>query len=248
MKYKAIISDIDGTLVPNKRDGLVSEKLTKAINKAKSKIHFGVATSRDLRNVSNVINHLSLSGPSILYGGAWIVDCPSLSPIWQKGIDIDIFNTAYEHAKKLGFYFVVNDNGKDYKPNEAYSPNKPINIWAHGLENAQLDEYHAFIKDFPMLTMHSVPSWQDGKIDFILNHTEATKQHAIFELAKLLQISTDEIIGIGDGAIDIPLLMACGLKIAVGNAVPELKEIADYIAPSVEEDGVADVIEKFVLS
>ena len=41
--------------------------------------------------------------------------------------------------------------------------------------------------------------------------------------------------------------MACGLKIAMGNAVPELKAIADFIAPTVEEDGVATVIEKFVL-
>jgi hydroxymethylpyrimidine pyrophosphatase-like HAD family hydrolase len=41
--------------------------------------------------------------------------------------------------------------------------------------------------------------------------------------------------------------MACGLKIAMSNAVPELKVIADYIAPSIDDDGVADIIEKFVL-
>ena len=45
----------------------------------------------------------------------------------------------------------------------------------------------------------------------------------------------------------MPLLMACGLKVAMGNGVPELKEIADYVAPSVDEDGISDVIEKFVL-
>ena len=42
--------------------------------------------------------------------------------------------------------------------------------------------------------------------------------------------------------------MACGLKVAMGNAIPELKEIADYVAPSVDDDGVADVIEKFILN
>lgn len=42
-------------------------------------------------------------------------------------------------------------------------------------------------------------------------------------------------------------LMACGLKVAMGNAVSELKTIADYIAPTIDEDGVADVIEKFIL-
>lgn len=45
----------------------------------------------------------------------------------------------------------------------------------------------------------------------------------------------------------MPLLMACGLRVAMGNAVEDLKAIADYIAPPVENDGVADVIEKFIL-
>jgi hydroxymethylpyrimidine pyrophosphatase-like HAD family hydrolase len=41
--------------------------------------------------------------------------------------------------------------------------------------------------------------------------------------------------------------MACGFKIAMGNANEELKQIADYVAPSVEEDGVAHIVEKFIL-
>ena len=41
--------------------------------------------------------------------------------------------------------------------------------------------------------------------------------------------------------------MACGLKVAMGNAVEDLKAIADYIALPVEKDGVAEVINKFVL-
>ena len=41
--------------------------------------------------------------------------------------------------------------------------------------------------------------------------------------------------------------MACGLKIAMGDSVEDLKVIADYVAPTVEEDGLADVIEKFIL-
>lgn len=42
--------------------------------------------------------------------------------------------------------------------------------------------------------------------------------------------------------------MACGLKVAMGNATEDLKAIADYIAPSVDDDGVVDVIAKFILS
>ena len=80
-----------------------------------------------------------------------------------------------------------------------------------------------------------------------VNTIAATKQHGILEVAKIMGISTHEIIGIGDASNDIPLLMACGLKVAIGNATEDVKAIADYIAPTVEEDGVADVIEKFIL-
>jgi len=66
-------------------------------------------------------------------------------------------------------------------------------------------------------------------------------------VAEILGIKTDEIIAVGDGYNDFPFLMACGLKVAMGNAVPELKAIADYIAPSVDEDGIVDVIERFIL-
>jgi len=76
---------------------------------------------------------------------------------------------------------------------------------------------------------------------------EATKQHAVLKFAELVKISTKEIIGVGDHYNDFPLLIACGFKVAMGNAVPELKEIADYVAPTVEEDGLALVLNKFML-
>ena len=78
--------------------------------------------------------------------------------------------------------------------------------------------------------------------------SEASKLHGIVEVARILNIKTEEIIGVGDGYNDFPLLLACGLKVAMGNAIPELKAIADFIAPTVEEDGVAVVLEKFVLT
>jgi len=80
-----------------------------------------------------------------------------------------------------------------------------------------------------------------------LTHRDATKQHATQELARLLGINTSEIIGVGDGENDIPLLRECGLKIAMGNAVEELKKMADYTASPLEKDGVAEVVEKFIL-
>lgn len=55
-----------------------------------------------------------------------------------------------------------------------------------------------------------------------------------------------ETMGIGDSGNDVALLRACGLKIAVANAVPELKQEADYITESNNDDGAALAIEEFV--
>ncbi len=81
-----------------------------------------------------------------------------------------------------------------------------------------------------------------------INDVRGTKQHGVLEFAKYMKLNPHEMIGVGDEETDYPLLMACGLKVAMGNAVQSLKDIADYVAPSVEEDGLVEVIEKFVLN
>ena len=56
-----------------------------------------------------------------------------------------------------------------------------------------------------------------------------------------------DTIGIGDGENDMGMLKACGVGIAMGNANPILKEIADYITTAVEEDGLCHALEYYGL-
>jgi HAD superfamily hydrolase (TIGR01484 family) len=92
-----------------------------------------------------------------------------------------------------------------------------------------------------------LPSWKKGTTGVIITHKFATKKHGIWELMKILSLKPKEIIAVGDGMNDLPLFKACGLKVAMGNADEGLKAVADYVAPSVEDDGIVDVIEKFIL-
>ena len=93
-----------------------------------------------------------------------------------------------------------------------------------------------------------MPSYQNGLLCVDVTDQSVSKMHGISEVFEILGISREDAIGVGDSYNDFPLLMACGLKVAMGNAIDELKSIADYIAPSVDDDGVTDVIEKFVLN
>ena len=245
-KYKAIIFDVDGTLILNYRHAIPSQKVTKAIDKASKLIHIGVATGRPLFVASHILDHLKLSGLAIVNGGSQIISLSSNKILWEQTINMQDLETLLKIFKKLKISFIVNDDGKDIKFFEGYKPQKPLQIWVHGTNN--INKILEGISHISTITGHKIVSWNKGETGITITHAMATKQHAIFEMAKILNIKTHEIIGVGDGYNDFPLLMACGLKIAMGNAVPELKEIADYIAPPVENDGVVDIIEKFVLS
>ena len=82
-------------------------------------------------------------------------------------------------------------------------------------------------------------------VDF--THSGVDKAAATQELSGMIEVDTSSMVGIGDSYNDIPLLRLCGLGIAMGNAPDELKAVADYVAPPVEEDGLAVAIEQFVL-
>ena len=244
-KYKALILDVDGTLV-NGRYAVPSKKVTNAINKARDSIHIGVATSRPFFILAHIVSHLKLSGPSIVNAGANIIDSSSGKVLWQRPVLKKDLRKMQAIASNLGCELEFTSH-KEYPGLNTYLKEDVLQAWCPNLEPRLADKLVNEITHIPTITTYKVKSWTDGKVDLVITHAQATKQHGILEVAKILNISTNDIIGVGDGYNDFPLLMACGLKVAMGNAVPDLKAIADYIAPTVDEDGVADVIERFVL-
>lgn len=82
----------------------------------------------------------------------------------------------------------------------------------------------------------------------IITSKEATKENAIKILTKYYNIKSDCVISFGDDTNDIGMLQASGIGVAMGNALQEVKEAADYITLSNNEDGVAEFIERYVLN
>lgn len=81
-----------------------------------------------------------------------------------------------------------------------------------------------------------------------INKSGCSKKNAIHTLADKLGIKQEEIIVMGDGGNDISMFECAGLKIAMANAEEYLKEKADYITTSNNENGVAKAIAKFVFN
>jgi hydroxymethylpyrimidine pyrophosphatase-like HAD family hydrolase len=90
--------------------------------------------------------------------------------------------------------------------------------------------------------------WQETEwIGILLSHPDASKGKGIKAIQEKLHILPSETIAIGDSAHDLTMFDSAGLKVAVRNAEEVLKEKADIIAPSMQKDGVVEIIEKYIL-
>ena len=78
--------------------------------------------------------------------------------------------------------------------------------------------------------------------------TDVSNGEALTTLASFLGIAIEEVMAVGDGLNDIPLLKAAGLAVAMGNAFPEVKEVADYVTLDIDHSGLAAAIDRFLLS
>lgn len=240
--------DVDGTTVPNRPDGMPSKKVTEAIAKAKDKIYIGLITGRPIYNVLHIYKHLELSGPLVLLGGAQIIEPKTGHLLYERVIEKKDILLLCNMLKQLDIIFYIDEKDRSYKYTQSYIPHTPCTLLVEDVLPHLADQIIQEITiSMPHIQTHKLVSYTHGRICITIAHAEATKQHAIWEVAKILQIHTEEIIAVGDGYNDFPFFMACGLKVAMGNAVDELKAIADYIAPTVDEDGIVDVIERFVL-
>jgi len=251
MKYKALVSDIDGTLMKqgNRETtfSLPSTKVTEAIEKAKDLIHISLATSRPYKRMLHILDHLSLSGPTVIIDGAVIIDSVSREIIYKQLLDQNAVARIVEIIKKHNVVFnAFAENLEEVTTIEGL--NQPLyNIFLAEFTEEKTIAVHKELNEITNISIHKVPSFNTSLWGLNVTDAHASKQHGMLEIAKILNIYPQEIIAVGDGYNDFPLLMSAGLKVAMGNAVDDLKAIADYIAPSVDEDGLAWVIEKFVL-
>lgn len=245
--YKALLSDVDGTLIPNKKDAQPSTAVIAAVTKAKGLIHIGVATSRPLFMLQNLFAKLPLSGPCVISGGSQIYDATTKKIVWEQRLEVEKIEEIFMVFRKHAVPMFINDGSQDVLYDGSSKLEPVLGVFVPDIDQQLVQELHEELKTIEGISPHQIASHTPGKVILDITHGLATKQHGVMEVAKILEIDSKEIIGVGDGYNDFPLLMACGLKVAMGNAVEDLKAIADYVAPTVDDDGVADVINRFVL-
>ena len=93
----------------------------------------------------------------------------------------------------------------------------------------------------------SLTSFASGSHSLEINFKGVSKGEAVKALIEKYGIGREELICIGDNENDISMLKFAGIGIAMGNAINEVKEIADYVTDTNKNDGVGKAIEKFIL-
>lgn len=78
--------------------------------------------------------------------------------------------------------------------------------------------------------------WHETAIDML--DTQSSKARGIRIAIEKLGIDMEDVMAFGDGLNDIEMMQSVGFGVAMGNGHPDLKAVADYECPSVEEDGV----------
>jgi HAD superfamily hydrolase (TIGR01484 family) len=252
--YKALITDLDGTAVPISSDGSGLPDSTrlavKAAQSAGKKIT--CATGRQWSLVKPVIEKLGIVSPCVIEGGTRIIDPVSQNALWEKSLDdkeaTQLLTILQTEAGGQG---LLMDSG-----NTTHRPIRGVHDLPHKLRFVYLlsipaetaEAISKRVRAESNAAAHYTPSWYgEGLVDIHITHVEATKQHAIEVWQELEGVTKEETIGMGDSGNDVPIFHASGLKIAVGNATQDMKDLADLVTVPVNENPLEVVINGFLL-
>jgi Cof subfamily protein (haloacid dehalogenase superfamily) len=248
-KYKLLLLDLDGTTVASKGNALPSPKVKEAVNRAKAELNIAIVSGRPFPLAKPVVDDLQLTGLGVFNGGAEIVNMQTGEIKSSKLLPASVMRELFLVSHPFG-YNVYSDEDQYSTPVK-----RPEQIKKDAakffIEEVSTRDLVAMLEELASVKQaaaHPTSSWGDGDVmDIHVTHEHGTKKYGVERLIKLLKVSKGEVIAIGDSHNDLPLLEAAGLRIAMGNAPSEIKHIADFVTATLDDDGVAVAIEKFIL-
>lgn len=241
---KAIIFDLDGTAIPNKREGMPSQRLIETVAKAQKKVKVSIATGRPLSNVRHILKALQITSPCVIAGGTQIINPQTEETLWKKELSAEQVKDIIAVCMPYSYEVWISDQ-RDASPAQKdiiIQPEQVIYIMAVSKEDTKVIMQQ--LGEIPNIVAHEVKSWTPDHIDIHITPVDATKKHALIELLRLENIDKEFVMAVGDGNNDLPLFEIAGYKVAMGNAMDQLKEQADYVTASVDDEGLAKIIEE----
>jgi Cof subfamily protein (haloacid dehalogenase superfamily) len=265
MTYKLIAIDIDDTLINDDKKILPGTRssIEEAIAQG---VVVTIATGRMYASAKQLAQQLDLNVPIISYQGSFVKDGQDGTVLYERSVPVDVAQELFSLSAERGYHIQAYINDELYAAEEndrliAYCKlsNIPYKIEPDFAKLSTVPSTKLLMIDEPekldILMEELQPRFGDrvhmtkSKPNFLeFVHKEGTKGDALRFLANYFGCTIDETIAIGDSWNDAEMIEAAGLGVAMGNAVPSLKEIADYVTASNNDEGVKQVIDKFVLN
>lgn len=267
------ISDLDGTLL--NQSAKLSEYTINTLNSLITKgLNFSIATARLPEPAFKMMADVKLNIPIILMNGALIYDTDKkkyakINRILPKNVetviqsinDFDItgfmhelrgeeFITYHKTSKSKSTPNYIMDrikrlNSKEL--NEGLSSISSDNIIYFTLIDSKerLEPIHDLLRDQPGLNQTLYKNIYNPDFWFLEIYSDkASKEKAVNYLKETYDFN--QIVGFGDNNNDLPMFEACDIKVAVKNAIPEIKDIVNHICDTNENDGVVRWLEENV--
>lgn len=265
MRYKLIALDLDGTLKNSKNE--ITEKTRKALIQAqKMGIKVVLASGRPapgLRHEAKALELEKYEGYLLSFNGARVTDASTKKTIYEQTLTVEEARQAYQRSKEFDLTCLT------YEDDVIISENiddEYVRIEAHinDIKKKQIQSFDEFI-DHPL---HKV--LLTGKPDYVASIIDEFKEPfgdslsiyrsapffievmaqgidkaaSLDRLAKSLGIKQEEVMAFGDGYNDLSMIEYAGLGVAMANAVDGVKERANVITLSNDEDGIAYTLMK----
>jgi HAD-superfamily hydrolase, subfamily IIB len=270
MDYKLIALDMDDTLLNSEK--IISQRNKAAIVKAlQQEIKVVLCSGRTHNAVVKYADDLGIKGADqymITNGGA-IIENLAGEIVFQRTMTNEFYREFVQFIKDNDLHYNVVDNrGYTYTSSHDLIDKYTV-MQAYENDNGlYLKEPDDLPSDFEIVK--AIINGSEAKLDAISEMVhqrfdrdyfvvrtgvgfleifpkDVNKGEAVKNLAKKLDIKLDQVMAMGDRDNDIPMLKIVGKGVAMGNAMPGVKEVSDYVTSDCNHSGVGEAIEKFAL-
>lgn len=242
--YKLLALDMDGTLLDDNQN--VSEHNREWIGKAvNAGVIVMIATGRGIQSASPYIEELKLTSPIVTANGSEVWQAPG-HLFKRQTLDQATIRKLHQLGVKYDSWYWA------YAVEGMYNTNH----WEGELASEKWLKFGYYLEDVNRLEAirREIDSWGTLEItnshpfNLELNPKGVNKAAGLKEVCKLIGIDITEAVAVGDSLNDLSMIQEAGLGVAMDNAQDAVKEASDCIAPRNTDDGVAYVIQRYILN
>lgn len=264
---KILVADIDGTLVNSQKEITPATRraLVGVLNEGHRVI---LASGRPLPGMRRFERELLLDlmgGYLIASNGAKVVDCVTGEVVYQKILPLSVVPKIHAYAKNRGCGLItfLGDNSVS-----AFPPDQYVRYEAkiNGIQILVREDWPEFVnfdinkcivtaepelaevyeKELQRLLRDEANVFRSDPFFIEVVPKGVDKALTLEQILPLIGAKQEQLVCCGDGFNDISMLQYAATGVAMGNAQPAVKEVADYVTKATnDQDGLVEVIEKF---